>query len=123
MSLGERERSTLVWPSVSVVFINWSNRSARLVGPLKPETVSEPVRGNMIPDLASIKDETSHAASDSGFPGRFRLVGLLALSEFEKARIDLVDGGACNYLAADSCAENTSRRDLELSRTGAYIKG
>ena len=33
---GDGERSTLVWPSVPVVFTNWSIRSARFAGPLKP---------------------------------------------------------------------------------------
>ena len=36
----------------------------------------------MITHPASVKDETSHAASDSGLLGRFRLIGLLAVGVF-----------------------------------------
>ena len=41
----------------------------------------------MIPDPSSVKDETSHAASDSGLPGRFRLV----ICEDEKGRLHVAD--------------------------------
>ncbi len=57
----------------------------------------------MIPDPASVKDETSHAASDSGLPGRFRLIGFLAPSGFEKARIDLVGGAAIRLASRLNC--------------------
>ena len=44
----------------------------------------------MYPDPASVKAETSHAASDSGLLGRFRLVGLLAAGMFEEVGVHFV---------------------------------
>ena len=58
---------------------------------------------NMIPDPASVKAETRREASDSSFPGRFGLVGLLTVSEFEKARIDLVGGVAIRLASRLNC--------------------
>ena len=44
----------------------------------------------MISDFASIKDETRHAASDSGLPGQLRLAELLATGMFEEVGGDFV---------------------------------
>ena len=52
----------------------------------------------MVPDPASVKAETRHAAPESGLPGRFRLVYLRAPSEYEKVQIDLVDGAAIRLI-------------------------
>ena len=68
-------------------------------------------------DPASVKDETIHAASDSGLPGRFRQPGLLAPSEFEKVRIDLVDGAAIGMASepgSSRCSTSTVWRALPV---------
>ena len=48
----------------------------------------------MLPDPASVKAETHHAASDSGLPGQFGLPARLTADMFEEVAIDLAGGAA-----------------------------
>jgi len=80
----------------------------------------------MIPDPASVKAETRREASDSSLPRQFRLVSLLASSEFEKARIDLVGGVAIRLASRLNCptgAEYSRRCGVTLRHMPPDVRG